>query len=75
MFYNNKNRMSLLVTDVQSALNPRRRSSLFPGPVSPPSYARRWDGDGYGGDDGDDDIMSPPTPGGVQNLKILNFRT
>ena len=34
-------RMSLLVTDIQSALNPRRRSSLFPGPVSPPSYARR----------------------------------
>ena len=33
--------MSLLVTDIQSALNPRRRSSLFPGPVSPPSYARR----------------------------------
>ena len=53
--------MSLLVTDVQSALNPRRRSSLFPGPVSPPSYARRWDGDGYGGDDGDDDIMTGVT--------------
>ena len=50
--------MSLLVTDVQSALNPRRRSSLFPGPVSPPSYARRWDGDGYDGDDGDDNIMT-----------------
>ena len=53
--------MSLLVTDVQSALNPRRRSSLFPGPVSPPSYARRWDGDGYDGDDGDDDIVTGVT--------------